>query len=319
MGRVREGLASLYALPGDYEVVLGVGGATAFWDAMAFGLIENKSRHAVFGEFSSKCARAAAAPHLATPDVLESEPGTHPAVHASDDIDLYALTQNETSTGVAMPVRRPAPAAFVAVDATSAAGGMRADAAEFDVYYFSPQKCFASDGGLWIALVSPAAVDRIESIAASGRYVPAFLDLEIALDNSRKNQTFNTPALATLFLLADQIDWFLDHGGLDWAAARSEESSASLYAWAERAPYATPFVVDRAARSPVVVTVDFDDSVDASEVSGILRAGGIVDIEPYRKLGRNQLRIATYPAIEPEDIALLARAIDYVVDALASA
>ena len=316
VARVREGLADLYGRPDGYEVVLGVGGATVFWDAMAFGLIERKSCHAVFGEFSSKCAAAAEAPHLDAPVIVSAEPGSHPVLHAHDGVDLYALTHNETSTGVMMPVRRPAPQAFVAVDATSAAGGLRVDVNEFDVYYFAPQKCFASDGGLWIALCSPAAIERIEKIAASDRWVPASLDLKIALDNSRKDQTYNTPALATLFLMAEQIDWFRANGGLEWAASRSEESSAALYSWADAHEHATPFVKVPEQRSPVVGTIDFDDHVDAAAVAKVLRANGIVDTEPYRKLGRNQLRIACYPAIEPDDIKTLTKAIDYVIESL---
>jgi len=316
VARVRRGLASLFELPDGYEVVLGNGGATAFWDAMAFSLIERKSQHAVFGEFSAKCAAAAEAPHLDTPEIVESEPGTHPLPYANDDVDLYALTHNETSTGVMMPVRRPSPQAFVAVDATSAAGGTEVDPNEFDVYYFAPQKCLASDGGLWLALVSPAAVDRVQSIAGSGRYVPAFLDLNIALENSRKDQTYNTPALATLFLTAHQIEWLLESGGLAAAARRSARSSEALYTWAERSDYATPFVKDPEQRSAVVATVDFDAAIDAARVAKTLRDNGILDTEPYRKLGRNQLRIATYPAIDPSDVEILTRAIDFVVERL---
>ena len=316
--RLKGALAGLFALPEGYEIVLGNGGSTAFWDAMAFGLIERRSQHAVFGEFSSKCAAAVrAAAFLEEPDIVESEPGTHPEPVATDGIDLYALTHNETSTGVATPVRRVAPDALTAVDATSAAGGILVDPGDYDVYYFAPQKCFASDGGLWIALCSERAIDRIEAIAASDRYIPPSLDLKIALDNVRKDQTYNTPALATLFLMLEQTEWMLDSGGLEWAAARSAQSSSLLYKWAEESGYARPFVTDAAMRSPVVVTIDFDEGVAAAEVAATLRANGIVDTEPYRKLGRNQLRIATYPAIEPRDVELLTRSIDYVVDATA--
>ena len=317
VGRVRAGLSELFALPDDHEVVLGIGGATAFWDAMAFGLIERKSQHLVFGEFSSKCARAAAAPHLSDPHIVESAAGTHPVPEPADDVDLYALTHNETSTGVAMEVARPTPVAFTCVDGTSAAGGMRVDPKAFDVYYFSPQKGFASDGGLWIALCSPHALDRIGKIAASGRYIPPSLDLQIAIDNSRKDQTYNTPPLASLFLMAEQIDWILENGGLEWAAARCEKSAHNLYGWAERSPLAYPFVQEHPERSPVVGTIDFIDSIDASAIATALRANGIVDTEPYRKLGRNQLRIGMYPAVEPDDVAALTRCIDHVIEVLA--
>ncbi|HVL63909.1 MAG TPA: phosphoserine transaminase [Actinomycetota bacterium] len=312
---IRSGLASLYELPDGYEVALGNGGSTLFWDAMAFSLIERKSQHAVFGEFSSKCARAADAPHLDTPDVIESEPGTHPMMYAREDVDLYALTHNETSTGVMMPVRRPSPRAFVAVDGTSAAGGIEVDPTRFDVYYFAPQKCFAADGGLWIALLSPAAVERIDRLHRA-RYIPAILDLQTALENSRKDQTYNTPALATLFLTLRQIEWMAENGGLGWAAERSRTSSSLLYEWSERSGFAAPFVKDPDQRSPVVVTIDFHDDVDAATIARVLRANGIVDTEPYRKLGRNQLRIATYPAIDPGDVETLCAAIDFVVERL---
>ena len=317
VARLKEGLRDLFALPDGYEVVLGLGGATVFWDALAFGLIERRSQHLVFGEFSAKCAQAAAlAPHIADPDVIESDPGTHPLARPDEGIDLYALTHNETSTGVSMPVRRPAPRVFVAVDATSAAAGLRVDPAQFDVYYFAPQKGFASDGGLWIALCSPAAIERIEKIKASGRYVPPSLDLSIALDNSRKDQTYNTPALATLFLMVEQLEWILDSGGLEWSTSRCDRSADILYTWADKSPVAAPFVKDEAQRSHVVGTIDFTDEVEAAQVAVALRANGIVDTEPYRKLGRNQLRIAMYPAIEPDDVESLTRCIDYVVDAL---
>jgi phosphoserine aminotransferase len=318
VGRIREGLRELFALPEGYEVVLGIGGATLFWDAMAFGLIEDRSQHVVCGEFSAKCAAAAAiAPHLKEPEIIEAEPGSASQPRQSDEIDLYALIQNETSTGVAPRMRRPGNG-LVAVDATSAAGGMPVDPEEFDAYYFSPQKCFASDGGLWVSACSPSAIDRIERIASGGRYIPPSLDLKVATDNSRKDQTYNTPGLATLFLMAEQIDWILMGGGLSWAAARSALSSSILYKWAEASRFAAPFVGDPELRSPVVVTIDFNEAVDAAAVSATLRTNGIVDTEPYRKLGRNQLRIATYPSVEPDDVSRLTRCIDYVVDALGS-
>ena len=325
VGSLRSGLTSLFSLPDGYEVVLGNGGTTCFWDAATFGLIEHRSQHLTFGEFSSKFATAAAAaPHLGEPEVLTSEVGTHPLPVARDDIDLYALTQNETSTGVMMPILRPEGAAapadgggLVAVDATSGAGGLRVDPTEFDAYYFAPQKCFGSDGGLWAALLSPAAVERIASIAATGRWVPASMDLTIALDNSRLDQTYNTPALATLFLFDDQVRWFNDNGGMEFSAGRSDRSAEILYTWADNADFATPFVGREQDRSHVIGTIDFDDSIDAAQVAAILRANGIVDTEPYRKLGRNQLRIAMFPAIDPEDVAALCGCITHVVGALA--
>jgi phosphoserine aminotransferase len=320
VGRTRAGLASMFSLPEGYEVVLGNGGTTAFWDAAAFGLIERRSQHLSFGEFSAKFAAAVAgAPHLEPPDIIEAEPGTAPEPKGHPDFDVYALTHNETSTGVTAPVRRPAdadPNALVLVDATSAAGGVRVDTAEFDSYYFAPQKCFASDGGLWLALCSPAAIDRIHRLATAGRWSPPFLSLPLAVDNSRSDQTYNTPALATLFLLADQIDWINSRGGLEWAAGRCDASSAILYRWADDHSLATPFVTEPGLRSTVTVTIDFDPAVDANQVARILRQNGIVDTESYRKLGRNQLRIACFPAIDPDDVAQLTRAIDYVIDAL---
>jgi phosphoserine aminotransferase len=320
VGRVRAGLRELFALPDDYEVLLGNGGTTVFWDIATFGLIRERSEHLVFGEFSGKFADAAkAAPFLADPLVISSDPGTAPEPVADESIDVYALTHNETSTGVVMPVRRPRGAAadaLVAVDATSGAGAIEFDPRESDVYYFAPQKVFASDGGLWLALCSPRALDRIASIAGSGRWVPASLDLTIARAQSGLDQTYNTPALATLFLLADQVDWLLSLGGLAAAAARSAQSAATLYGWAERSAYAEPFVKDPADRSPVVGTIDFDSSVDAAVVAKVLRSNGIVDTEPYRKLGRNQLRIGMFPAVDPVDVALLTRCIDHVVSAL---
>jgi phosphoserine aminotransferase len=317
--RVREGLNSLFTLPEGYEVVLGNGGSTAFWDIATFGLIENKSQHLVFGEFSSKFASAAKeAPFLGDPTVIKAEPGSHPQAVAEAGVDVYALTHNETSTGVAMPIKRPAgtDGALILVDATSAAGGLDVDAKEFDTYYFAPQKSFASDGGIWLALMSPAAIARAEKIKASGRWVPAFFDLGIAIENSRLDQTYNTPALVTLMLLADQIEWMNSNGGLKFAAGRSAESSAKLYSWAEKTSYTTPFVTDPAMRSKVVGTINFDEAIDATAVAGALRANGIVDTEPYRKLGKNQLRIGMFPAVDPSDIDALTASIEYVVAAL---
>ena len=317
--RVREGLNSLFTLPEGYEVVLGNGGSTAFWDIATFGLIENKSQHLVFGEFSSKFASAAKeAPFLGDPTVIKADPGSHPHASAEAGVDTYALTHNETSTGVAMPIKRPAGIddALVLVDATSAAGGLEVDAKEFDTYYFAPQKSFASDGGIWLALMSPAAIARAEKIKASGRWVPAFFDLGIAIENSRLDQTYNTPALITLALLADQIEWMNSNGGLKFAAGRSAESAAKLYSWAEKTAYTTPFVTDPAMRSKVVGTINFDESIDATAVAAALRANGIVDTEPYRKLGKNQLRVGMFPAVDPSDIDALTASIDFVVAAL---
>ena len=318
VGRVREGLRELFQLPDGYEVILGNGGATVFWDAATFGLIRQRSQHLVYGEFSARFAKAAsAAPHLDSPTVIEAAPGTRAYATAQADIDTYCLVHNETSTGVAAPVQRPAGTQaahdeLVLVDATSAAGGMPVTAAEYDCYYFSPQKCFASDGGLWVALCSDAAVARMESIRQSGRWQPASLDLTIARENSNANQTYNTPALATLFLLAEQLEWILDNGGLEWSAARCAESAAVLYGWAEKADYASPFVTAPAERSPVVGTVDLI-GVDADDVNNVLRANGIVDTEGYRKLGRNQIRVGMFPAVEPADVSALTECIDYVV------
>lgn len=318
VGRVRSGIASLLNLPAGYEVMLGNGGATLFWDAAVFGLIEKRSQHLWFGEFSSKFAQAAdAAPHLESPQVLRAEPGDHPLPVADSGIDAYGLTHNETSTGVAMEIRRPKGASgIVLVDATSGAGGLRVAPDQFDVYYFSPQKCFASDGGLWLAACSPAGIERIDRIGASGRWIPAGLNLATALDNSRKDQTYNTPSLATLFLLAEQLDWMNGHGGMEFAAGRSDQSAATLYSWAEASDYATPFVTDPAKRSHVIGTIDLDDRVDAATVSKVLRANGVVDTEAYRKLGRNQVRVAMFPAVDPEDVGRLTRCIDHVVSAL---
>jgi len=317
--RVREGLTSLFNLPEGYEVVLGNGGSTAFWDIATFGLIEERSQHLVFGEFSSKFAAASKeAPFLGDPTVIKAEPGAHPVATAEAGIDVYALTHNETSTGVAMPILRPAgtDGALVLVDATSAAGGLMVDAKEFDTYYFAPQKSFASDGGLWIAIMSPAAIARAEKIKASGRWVPAFFDLGIAIENSRLDQTYNTPALVTLMLLAEQIEWMNANGGLSFAAGRSAKSSDILYSWAEKTSYTTPFVTDAAMRSKVVGTINFDDAIDATKIAAALRENGIVDTEPYRKLGKNQLRIGMFPAVDPSDVEALTKCIDHVVAAL---
>jgi phosphoserine aminotransferase len=317
--RVREGLTSLFNLPEGYEVVLGNGGSTAFWDIATFGLIEERSQHLVFGEFSSKFATASKeAPFLGEPTVIKAEPGSHPVAVAEAGIDVYALTHNETSTGVAMPILRPAgiDGALVLVDATSAAGGLMVDAKEFDTYYFAPQKSFASDGGLWIAIMSPAAIARAEKIKASGRWVPAFFDLGIAIENSRLDQSYNTPALVTLMLLAEQIEWMNANGGLSFAAGRSGKSSDILYSWAEKTSYTTPFVTDAAMRSKVVGTINFDDAIDATKIAAVLRENGIVDTEPYRKLGKNQLRIGMFPAVDPSDVEALTKCIDHVVAAL---
>ena len=320
VGRLRAGLRQLFGLPDGYQVALGNGGSTVFWDLATFCLIEHRSQHLSFGEFSSKfAAAAAAAPHLADPDVLASPPGTHPDARSTLGIDLYALTHNETSTGVMMDIRRPERTdhgALVAVDATSGAGGLRVDPAQFDAYYFAPQKCFGSEGGLWAALLSPAAVERATRIRDQGRWVPASLDLTIALDNSRQDQTYNTPALATVWLFADQVDWMLAHGGLEWCAGRCERSADLLYSWAERSAYAQPFVAKPDERSRVVGTIDLDDAVPAGTVSKVLRANGIVDTESYRKLGRNQLRIGMFPAVEPADVEALTACVDYIAERL---
>ena len=318
VGRIRAGLAELFDLPSGYEVALGNGGTTLFWDLATFSLIERRSQHLVFGEFSAKFAAAATAvPHLDEPEVIASPFGSHPEPRPDPAVDTYALTHNETSTGVAMAVRRPAGAAgLVCVDATSGAGGLAVDPREFDVYYFAPQKSFAADGGLWLACLSPAAIERVERLAASGRHIPAMLSLGVALEQSRADQTLNTPALATLFLLVSQLDWLNEQGGLAWATKRCDESAAVVYGWAEASGYATPFVTDPAMRSHTVATVDLDPSVEAAAVSRALRANGIVDTESYRKLGRNQLRIAMFPAIEPSDLERLTRAVDWLVDAL---
>jgi phosphoserine aminotransferase len=315
VGEVRDGLAALFSLPDGYEVLLGNGGTTCFWDAATFHLIEQHSQHLNFGEFSSKFASAAKeAPHLSDPEVIKSDVGTHPLAVATEDVDLYALTHNETSTGVMMKIERPKGAkGIVAVDATSAAGGLMVDPTQFDCYYFAPQKSFASDGGLWLALCSRAALERIESLAASGRWTPAFFDLKIALDNSRLNQTYNTPALATIHLLASQISWFNENGGLSFSAGRSRKSAEILYTWAEASDFATPFVSNPAERSNVVGTIDFKEDIDATLIAKILRANGVVDTDPYRKLGRNQLRVAMFPSVDPEDVASLCASINWIV------
>jgi phosphoserine aminotransferase len=318
VGRVRHGIHTLFRAPEGYEVILGNGGSTAFWDAAAFSLIERRSQNLVFGEFGQKFAKAAKTPFLEAPDVIDSPAGSRSEFVMREGIDVYAWPQNETSTGVMAPVTRVHgdPGALTVIDATSSAAGIDFDAAEADVYYFAPQKNLASDGGLWLALFSPAAIERVERIAASGRYIPEFLSLKNAIDNSRLNQTLNTPALSTLLLMENQLDWINGNGGLAWASARTRESSSTLYDWAERVDYTTCFVEDPAHRSQVVVTIDFDDAIDASAIAQALRANGIVDTEPYRKLGRNQLRVATFTAIDPADVKKLISSIEFVVDRL---
>jgi phosphoserine aminotransferase len=320
VGALRNGLAELLNVPDGYEIVLGNGGTTAFWDAATFGLIDRRSQHLSFGEFSAKFAQCAAeAPFLDEPSVITSATGTHPVAVADADVDAYCFPHNETSTGVALTPTRPDGATdgqLVLVDATSAAGGLRFDCRQVDVYYFAPQKCLASDGGLWLAAMSPAAIERVERIAASDRWVPASLDLGIALDNSRKDQTYNTPALATIFLAAEQVSWINGNGGLEWAASRCDRSADAIYSWAEASSYATPFVVSPAERSHVVATIDLADGVAADTVSAVLRNNGIVDTESYRKLGRNQLRVALFPSIEPDDVVALTRCIDHIVSQL---
>ena len=319
VGRVRSGLAELFSLPDGYEVILGNGGATAFWDAAAFGLIDKRSLHLTYGEFSSKFASCVAKnPFVGDPIIIKADAGSAPEPQSDPSVDVIGWAHNETSTGVAVPVRRPADSgeALVLIDATSGAGGLPVDINDVDAYYFAPQKNFASDGGLWLAIMSPAALARVEAIAGSGRWVPDFLSLPIAIENSLKNQTYNTPAIATLVLLAEQLDWLLGNGGLDWAVKRTADSSQRLYSWAEERPYTTPFVTDPALRSQVVGTIDFVDDVDAAAVAKTLRANGIVDTEPYRKLGRNQLRIAMFPAVDPDDISALINCVDWVVERL---
>lgn len=321
VGEIRDGLTSLFKAPSGYEVVLGVGGATAFWDAATFGLIDSKAHHLSFGEFGSKFAAAThKAPFLKDSTVVRSEPGTRPELSSESGADVYAWPQNETSTGVVAPVERVKGAdagALTLVDATSAAGGLSVDVSEADVYYFSPQKNFASDGGMWLALFSPAALERVARIKASGRWIPDFLDLQTAIDNSRLNQTYNTPALATLVTLNEQIKWLITNGGLPWAAVRTADSASRLYDWAEKSPYADPFVMNARDRSNVIACIDFDPSIDAARVAAVLRANGVVDVEPYRKLGRNQLRVATFVATEPDDVSALVQCIDYLLERLA--
>jgi phosphoserine aminotransferase len=318
VGRVREGLAALFDLPEGHQIVLGNGGATAFWDVACFGLIREKSQHLSFGEFSAKFATSVKkAPWLDEPSVVASDPGTRPEPVAEGGVDVYAWAHNETSTAVMAQVVRPdgiADDALVLVDATSGAGGLPVDLDQVDAYYFAPQKCFASDGGLWIAILSPRALARVEEISASDRYVPPFFDLPTAIDNSAKNQTYNTPGVATIFLMAEQLDWMNANGGLAGMVGRTTASSGALYGWAEKSSYATPYVPDPADRSLVIGTIDFDEAIDAAAIAAVLRANGIVDTEPYRKLGRNQLRVAMYPAIDPSDVEALTRCIDYVVE-----
>jgi phosphoserine aminotransferase len=316
VGRVRAGLAELFSAPDGYEVVLGNGGTTAFWDALAFGMVRRRSLHLTFGEFSSKFAKVTAgAPFLDDPIVISTEPGDAPEPQSDDGVDAVAWAHNETSTGVMVGVQRPAGDALVLIDATSGAGGLPVDVAQADAYYFAPQKSFAADGGLWLAMLSPAAIERVEELAADEqRYIPEFLSIATALDNSRKDQTYNTPAVATLLLLADQVEWMLANGGLDWCVSRTRESSSHLYGWAEERDFASPFVADEAKRSLVVGTIDFADGVDAAAIAATLRENGIVDVEPYRKLGRNQLRVGLFPAIEPDDVRALTACIDWVVE-----
>jgi phosphoserine aminotransferase len=317
VGSVREGLAELFSLPDGYEIILGNGGSTAFWDIAAFGLVRERAQHLSFGEFSAKFGSVTQnAPFLGDSTIIKAEPGSLSTPRAEAGVDVYAWPQNETSTGVMAPVQRVEGAdddALVLVDATSGAGGLPVDLHEVDVYYFGPQKCFASDGGLWLAAFSPAALARVDEIAASGRWVPDFFSLPTAIDNSRKNQTYNTPAVATLALLSDQIGWINGQGGLKWAVSRTADSSSRLYDWAEATSYTQPFVADPAHRSQVVGTIDFSDDVDAAAVAKVLRAHGVVDVEPYRKLGRNQLRVAMFPAVDPEDVSALISCVEHVV------
>lgn len=319
VGRVRDGVKTLFSVPDGYDVILGNGGSTAFWDAAAFGLIDQRSLHLTYGEFSAKFASAVAKnPFVGDPIVVKAEPGSAPQPQSDPSVDVIAWAHNETSTGVSVPVVRPDGAgdALIVIDATSGAGGLPVDISAADAYYFAPQKNFAGDGGLWLAVVSPAALARIEAINAAGRWVPDFLSLPIAVDNSTKDQTYNTPAIGTLVLLAEQLDWLNGNGGLDWAVKRTADSSSRLYSWAEASSYATPFVTDPALRSQVVGTIDFSDDVDAAAVAKVLRANGIVDTEPYRKLGRNQLRIAMFAAVDPEDVSALTQCVDWVVEHL---
>ncbi len=321
VGRLRSGLADLFALPEGYEVVLGNGGSTAFWDIAAFGLVRDRAQFLSFGEFGAKFASGVKkAPHLGDPTIVTSDPGSAPRFTPEAGVDAYCSPHNETSTGVAVTPRRVTgadPGALMIIDATSAAGGLAVDAAEFDTYYFAPQKSFGSDGGLWFALMSPAAIERASQIKQSGRWIPDFLDLQTAIDNARLDQTYNTPALATILMMAEQVDWFNANGGLEWCVARTSESSGVLYDWADASPVATPFVADPTHRSGVVATIDIDDAIDATAITKALRLNGIVDTEPYRKLGRNQLRVAVFPAVEPDDVRALTRCIDHVITQLA--
>ena len=322
VAEMRAGLAEMFSIPAGYEVVVGNGGTTAFWEVATFGLIRDRAQFLAFGEFGAKFANSAkAAPFLGEQSVIKSEPGDAPAFAAEAGLDAYCTPHNETSTGVAIPPVRPAGAdkdALVLIDATSGAGGLPVDLSQVDAYYFSPQKCFASDGGLFVAIMSPAAIARAEEIKASGRYIPAFLDLMTAIENSRLDQTYNTPAVATILMMNEQVKWFNSNGGLDWCVSRTKESSDAIYEWAMASDFATPFVSDPAKRSQVVATVDFDESIDAEVVAKVLRANGVVDTEPYRKLGRNQLRISVFPAVEPSDVRQLLKCIDFVIAQLAN-
>lgn len=321
VGRLRAGLADLFSLPEGYEVVLGNGGSTAFWDVAAFGLVRDRAQFLSFGEFGAKFASGVKkAPHLGEPTILKADPGSAPLFAAEAGVDAYCSPHNETSTGVAVTPQRVAGAdadALVIIDATSGAGGLAVDPTQFDTYYFAPQKSFGSDGGLWFALMSPAAIERAAQIKESGRWIPDFLDLQTAIDNARLDQTYNTPALATILMMAEQVDWFNGNGGLDWCVGRTTESSGVLYEWAEASDVATPFVSDPTLRSGVVATIDIDDSIDATAIAKALRLNGIVDTEPYRKLGRNQLRVAVFPAVDPDDVRALTRSIDFVISQLA--
>jgi phosphoserine aminotransferase len=321
VGRLRSGLADLFSLPEGYEVVLGNGGSTCFWDVASFGLIRDRAQFLSFGEFGAKFASGVKkAPHLGEPTILKADPGSAPVFTAEAGVDAYCSPHNETSTGVAVTPVRVAGAdadSLMIIDATSGAGGLAVDPAQFDTYYFAPQKSFGSDGGLWFALMSPAAIARAAEIKESGRWIPDFLDLQTAIDNSRLDQTYNTPALATILMMAEQVDWFNANGGLDWCVARTAESSGVIYDWASASDVATPFVADPALRSKVVATIDIDDSIDATSITKALRLNGILDTEPYRKLGRNQLRIAVFPAVDPDDVRALTRSIDFVISQLA--
>lgn len=320
VARLRAGLAQLFSLPEGYEIIIGNGGSTAFWEVATFGLLRDRAQFLSFGEFGSKFASSAkAAPFLGEQSVIKSEPGDAPQFEPATGLDAYCTPHNETSTGVAVAPYRPAGIdddALVIIDATSGAGGLPVNIADVDVYYFSPQKCFASDGGLFVAIMSPKAISRAEEIKASGRYIPAFLDLMTAIENSRLDQTYNTPALATIFMMAEQVDWFNSNGGLDWCVSRTAESSSAIYDWAEASEFATPYVVDPAKRSQVVATIDFNDDIDATAIAKALRKNGIVDTEPYRKLGRNQLRISVFPAVDPSDVRQLLKSIDFVISEL---